>query len=371
MPIVPSTPTLLVEDSAVTLALYAQIVQATPENAFWGVRRDDDPEYGCDTYWLKAERDAISRALWEAQVEIETETDFPVLRRWIAAEQRPYSFPLFALNAWVFDGGVRATDTIEADAAVTHVADAGGRAQNSTVGPIATTVTDVNEIRVYYPASLNVEGPVEIDPSDVDISGGFVTISIPRSRLVTPVQADNPRTGIEYGDATNFLSIVDVVHVYHDASVNATIVWPHRTSTCTSSWALCCLTCGEYTRTACIYVKNPELGVLDVLPATYSSGAWSVNSCACSTPAHAILNYRAGPVTMSPQARDAVIRLAHTKMPDEPCGCPNAQRMWKEDRTIPATMTRERANCRYGLSNGAWTAWQFSQAMKVERTMGL
>ena len=257
---------------------------------------------------------------------------------------------------------------VELDAAVTHAADdVDGNPSPSTV-TVATTVTDVNEIKVYYPASLGVEGPVEIDPSDIDISGGNATISMPRCRLVTPSRANNPREGILYSDVTNFLSVVDVVRVYHDDSEQATLVWPHQSSSC-SCLSCNCPTCGEYTRTACIYVKVPRIGSLDVLPATYSDGSWTTNTrCLCNTPEHAILNYRAGPEVLSPQARDAVIRLAHAKMPNEPCGCEISTRMWKRDRHTPDVLTRERINCRFGMSDGAWAAWEFSQAMKIKRS---
>lgn len=368
MPIVKSQPTLIVEQSDVTLALYAAIIQVNPENLFWGVRRDDDGNYDCRTYWIKPERDEISRMLAEAQIEIEQETRFPVVRRWITGDQQPWSWPLSAKWNEVFDGGIRATDDIDLDAAVTHVVDdAEGNPSPSTV-TVATAITDVREIKVYYPASLGVEGPIEIDPSDIDADGVNATISIPRCRLVRPALVNNPRAGLEYGTPANFLSLVDVIRVYHDDSTQATVVWPHQSSACSCN-SCTCPTCGEFVRTACIYPKVPRIGSLDVLPATYSAGVWTQNlTCLCKIPAHTILNYRAGPQTLSPQARDAVIRLAHAKMPAEPCGCEVSTRMWKKDRIVPDALTRERINCRFGLSNGAWAAWEFSQAMKVRRS---
>lgn len=368
MPIVKSQPTPIIEQSDVTLALYAAVIQINPENLFWGVRRDDDQEYDCRTYWIKSERDAIARALAEAQIEIEQETRYPLVRRWIEDDEQNWSLPLSADWNMVYDGGVRAMSNIQLDAAVTHVADdVDGNPSPSTV-TVATTVTDGSEIHVYYPASLGVEGPVEIDPSDIDIAGGVATIYIPRCRLVRPGLLNNPRAGIEYDVQANFLSVVDVVRVYHDESEQATLVWPHQSSAC-SCLSCDCLTCGEYTKSACIYVKVPRIGSLDVLPATYSGGEWTVDrSCVCNAPSSAILNYRAGPETLSPQARDAVIRLAHAKMPDEPCGCEISTRMWKRDRNVPDALTRERANCRFGMQDGAWAAWEFSQALKVKRS---
>ena len=96
MPIVKSQPTLITEQSDVTLALYAAIIQINPENLFWGVRRDDDAQYDCRTYWIKPERDNISRMLAEAQIEIEQETRYPLLRRWIEDDQRRWSWPMLA-----------------------------------------------------------------------------------------------------------------------------------------------------------------------------------------------------------------------------------------------------------------------------------
>jgi len=54
-------------------------------------------------------------------------------------------------------------------------------------------------------------------------------------------------------------------------------------------------------------------------------------------------------------------------MPEEPCGCEVAQRLWRRDRHVPEVLTRERINCPYGLSDGAWQAWRFTQSMKLVR----
>ncbi|MHA2066141.1 MAG: hypothetical protein ACXABY_17355, partial [Candidatus Thorarchaeota archaeon] len=67
------------------------------------------------------------------------------------------------------------------------------------------------------------------------------------------------------------------------------------------------------------------------------------------------------------QAEDAIIRLANTKMPEDPCGCETAQRLWREDRQRPDPTTVPRLNNPFGMSNGAWAAWKYAQAMKVFR----
>jgi hypothetical protein len=65
------------------------------------------------------------------------------------------------------------------------------------------------------------------------------------------------------------------------------------------------------------------------------------------------------------QVEDAIVRLAHSKMPDEPCGCDMLQRHWKRDRNIPQVLTRERINCPFGLSDGAWFAYRQAATLKI------
>lgn len=364
MPIIPMAIAPLKEESDITLSLYAQVI-GIPEWLMFGVKRDNDTVGGCVDCWDKYTRDTIKRYLAEAQVEIEQRTEFPLVRRWISGELRPYSYPVASLWKRVYDAGVRATSTIRAGATVTHVVDdANGNPVASTV-TVATTVTDENEIKVYYPASLGVEGPVEIDPSDIDISGGIATIYIPRWRMVLPGLLNSSRC-LDYDTTTNFLTTVDVTRVYHDSSEQGTLIWPHANSSC--GYTTCCVTCGDYTHDACMYPKNQELGFWDVIPATYSGGSWLTNlSCLCTKPIIVELNYRAGPATLSHQARDAVIRLAHSKMPSTPCACEVQQVAWTRDRVTPEAVTRERINCPFGLSDGAWTAWEFASAMRVIR----
>jgi hypothetical protein len=356
---VPAEATPTINESCVPLALYAQIIH-WDECSFWGVDRAPGAGYPAYAVWTKPERDSVARYLAEAQVEIEAEVGYPLFARWIADERRPYSFPLLSRWGKVIEAGVRATADIELDAAVDHATDP------ATV--TVTTSVDEDEIHVYYPASLGVEGPVEITPSDVDISGTTVTIYIPRCRLVHPDYVDNPSTGLSYDDLDNFLDIVDVIRVYNDPSTHGTLVWPHA---CTGTQCTC-PSCDDYTQDACIYVAVGEIGRLHLLPAEYSDGAWTrVTALCCGEPDYAIVNYRAGLEELSRQAVDAVIRLAHSKMPKEPCTDARMQEVWQRDRNVPDTLTRERVNCKFGLSDGAWTAWQFTLSLKLWRGSSL
>jgi hypothetical protein len=362
MAIVPLSGALLDDaDAAIPLARYAQLI-SYPECQFFGVA--DAPgqvNSECRTIWVKAERDMVLKYLLEAQEEIEKQIRYPLKARWVEEDNRPYSCPVDAKWNKVIEGGVRAEEAVLLDAPVDLATDP------ATVGPIAgITFTDVDEVHVFHPSGTSFcpkEG-VEIHPSCVTIAGGILSIEIPRCRLVREGYADNPRDGIDYHDDGNFEDAVDVYRVYNDPSTQAELVWPHR---CNSECAAC--SCSEYTRDGCIYVRDGDLGVLDVLPATYSGGAWTVASgnCLPGRPERVRLNYRAGLTSLTPQAEDAILRLAHAKMPEEPCGCAVAQRLWARDRNVPKILTSERVNCPFGLNDGAWIAWEFAMDLRTVR----
>jgi hypothetical protein len=145
-----------------------------------------------------------------------------------------------------------------------------------------------------------------------------------------------------------------------DTTQQATLVW--RGSGCNPP-------CADTRKTACIYVRDERLGIIEALPASYTSGAWA-RLCVCGEPDWALLNYKSGMQQLTQQAEDTLIRLAHSKMPDEPCGCETSTALWRRDRAVPTVLTRERVNCNFGMSDGAWWAFRQAQAMKIVRSMG-
>lgn len=363
MPVVPVQSALLAEDSAVTLARYAARVEY-PECQFWGVRNDDELLEGdCRTIWTKMQRDTVSRYLAEAQFEIEELIGYFLSPRWVVGlrSEQPENDDRYVdaqstnpggrfITRWpkIITPGTRAVSNISLLEAVDHNSDP------AVIGPIATSVTNPDEVKVYHP-----DTNVEIDPSKITISGGNLTIEIPRCRLVSEANADNPENGHDYDDVGNcssspivegvFECFVDVKRVYTDTSQTAVLVSPHR---CTD---ICCSNdCSDYTRAACMYVRDTRRGEVDVR---------RTNGYPCDCPAIARLYYYAGVTHLSRQAEDAIIRLAHAKMPDEPCGCDTVQRLWARDRHIPEVLDRERLNCPFGLSDGAWVAYRFALSM--------
>lgn len=337
--------------SCVSLNRYAQITHLN-ECAFWGINNPDDPETNCRTIWTEWQREDLARYLAEAQEEIEQQVGFTLCPTWFSDEHHPYRRPILTNWGKVIAGGVRGETVIQSGAAVVYAT------EPATVGPIVTTVTDANEIRVYYPGSDR-----EIEPKYIDLSGGNVTLYIPRCRLVA--NPDNPEDGWDYSDLSNFLATVDVKRVYNDPSINAVLVWPHKCS------AVCAQSgCSEYTHAGCEYVRLPEIGSMDVTPASYSGGQWVTSNglgCCRGTPQFVRLNYYAGQQQITRQMEDAIVRLAHSKMPDEFCGCEVWTRLWRRDRFVPEVLTRERLNNPFGLSDGSWIAFTFTRQFRLVR----
>lgn len=335
MTVIPTQSTQVAEASTVKLAEYAYAIHIC-ECVFWGVKNSScADEQGCRDIWPKEERDKIAFYLAEAQEEIEQELGFFVGYKWVTQERHPYTRPIQARWGHVIAGGIRGETDIDAASTVDYTS------EPAIIGPIATSVTDEDEIKVYH-----TDTDIEVDPSEIVLSGGNVTIYIPRCRLVDPDYADNPSNGIDYNNLLYFATDVDVKRVYNDTGTQATMV---RVS--------CNNNCVEETGDACIHVRYPRIGSVDVqMGSTLCRDSWNF----------AELNYYSG-LEMTKQARDAIIRLAHTKMPEPPCNCSPISYYWERDRKMPDVLTRERLNNPFGLMDGAWIAWRFTQAMKLHR----
>ena len=344
MPILPKQTDAFPEVSAVTLAMYARAIQVC-ECQFFGVRSGPDcTATGCKSIWTKEERDWVAFYLAEAQWEIENIIHYPVGLRWITNERHTIKHPILTKWGYVVSGGTQAETTIQADAPVDHLDDP------ALVGPLATTVTDPDEIHVFHPGT-----DFEIDPASVTLAGGFVTITIPRCRMVKPEYMDTPALGWNYADLTYFADYVDVKRIYNSNSNPATLL----RQSCTTD-------CAQVTDTACIYVQKGLIGQVAL-----------GNNCACGT--WADLNYYAGrPLIIDGQytrfgrqAQDSIIRLAHVKMPHAPCDCDPVTNLWQRDRNVLVdTIGRAlRGATPFGVEEGAWTAWRFanSPGMKLRK----
>lgn len=351
---------------AVPLPRYAKLLNYE-EAAFWGVVTENRWERGGGPLWKEGERMVVQLALAQSQQQIESFIGYPMCKTWVAGRvQDVYNNDLRWVDQQVIrcagrivtkyprliEPGIRATQMVETGAVLTF------GTKLATVGPIAVTFTDPREVKIYYPDSDR-----RIEPSRVVISGGNLTIQIPRYRLVITDLLNTPEGGILYEPLENFLSTVDVVRVYTDPSTQAIFVRPNcRNNNCSGG-------CTECTQTGCMYLLDPEIGYVDVRPATWDVDAEEWNSkIVCRTGYSRVrLHYACGMEYLTPEAEKVVISLAHSKLYGPPCSSDAIVDMWKKDNEIPRMLTRERINCPFGTSNGAWNAYLWAKQFKSVR----
>lgn len=361
MTVIPALTEIDESPLAVKLATYAHIVGIDECNLF-GVNHGDVASQ-CDPIWNLTQRTQITRYLLEAQREIEAVTGFYLTPTYTVGEQRPYRFPLVANWGKIIACGIKATIVIASGEAVDYTTDP------CIIGPVATSVLDIAEIQVFHPGTT-----IPIYPSKITLAGGNVTIEIPRCRMVEIAAQDSPVNGWDYNDvppsaSSPFVATVDLVREYTDETFGATLVYPHRsTDSCSCA---CACRCEEHTTSACTWIRKTETSVIDLMKATYAGGKWTPTCCSFCypiRPEYARVHYLSGMNPTTLQAEDAIIRLAHSKMATQPCGCELALQVWARDRNIPESPSVERLNCIWGLSDGAWIAFKFASAMKMWRS---
>jgi hypothetical protein len=338
--------------SAIPLVRYARLIGYS-ECAFFGVSRPDNMRSSCRQLWTQEQRDDILYYLAEAQDEIEAVIQYPLQPTWFVDERHPVKCTIITVWGKIIAAGIRAESVISDDAVVDLTGGMGLSFSVNTTHPTVTIIYDLGsipltELHVFYP-----DTDVEITPSDIDYDPltHTLVITIPRCRLVEWSIRENDESGIEYTTDTNFQGTVDVHRIYNDPSVQGKL--HYKGAPCTSF-------CTDSFDSVCEYIKNADIGAIQLDP----SKNWSMCPHQYS---YSEVNYQAGLLQLTRQAESAIIRLAHSKMPVEPCGCDVTQRLWARDRNIPAVMTRERVECPFGMSDGAWTAWKWACGMELVR----
>ncbi len=160
-------------------------------------------------------REEIAHAIKQAEDMIETELKFPPAPRWIAADDvNTVSFRSSRLRGasnrsvvrshsyHVIEGGREAWQLLEDSLITWSDTDLDGYKGTGTV-VVATTITNPDEIAVYYPGS-NRDPGWEIRPIQVTISGGFATVRFARHLVVKPelLESCHPRYRLQHWHPT-------------------------------------------------------------------------------------------------------------------------------------------------------------------------
>lgn len=269
----------------------------------------------------------------------------------------------------VIAGGRKQKTLIQAaDAIVYTDTDSDGYFETATV-VTPTTVTDVEEIAIYYPGQAG-DDAWEIRPTRVVISGGNATIVFRREQAVTKVLLEALDSvavnGLTNG---NFLTTVDVYRKYHDPSVQVQFVW-RNVGGCHWCGDSGCGACELTVQTGCMTVKDKKLGIVTVSPgdwnaddSVFDSGNWFD---VCRRPDYVRLWYRAGYVdntlatpmiSMARRWELAVAKLAISKLDRLICSCKavsDVQSHWNVDLRRASSTQAQSSNYRvtnYELEN--------------------
>ena len=340
-------------------------------------------------------REDIAMAIQAAEREIAQEVGYNLLPDWTVEERLSYPEPAMAgaynmygtnprgmLNSmelkrgFVIAGGVRAKSVVQAGAAIVRTdADVDGYQETCTV-TVATSVTDANEIHVYYPGKSGNDF-WEIRPIGVTLSGGNAIITFKAWQVSAANQQDAINADVLDAEAAgSYETTVDVYRVYNDPSTQAQFMWENDTPyDCCGS----CVACQFSTQAGCFHLREARLGLAVPAPASWSSEdeeftaqEWS----ACRAPDQVRFWYYSGwqnpsldrpKVTMDSYWEYAVAFFAASKLDRPVCGCSNVNQFiekWRRDAAFSSqeeggfTVTPEMMANKMGTSMGALYAYK-------------
>jgi hypothetical protein len=354
--------------------------------------------------WQSADavsREELSQAIYEAENELASYLGYWPAPKWDVIERhelvsvRPgsWSRSLYDINGdnisvkadkgKLISGGTVAKALIEAGAAITYTdVDLDTYFETATI-TVNTSVTDPEEIAVYYPG-LSGDDEWEVRPISVSISGGVATITCRREQLVlkTLLEALDAQA-VAGASAGNFLTTVDVYRKYHDPSTQVQLVWRNGCGSCGDSG---CTSCSLTIQNGCMTVKDHDLGIVTVSPGTWDADTQTFEYAlpdVCRRPDYVRLWYRSGyrnmalatpNNTMDTDYQLAVCKLALGKLDrliPSSQALAEVQRAWNSDlRKSRATRGEsnvykvtnyELENCPFGTTVAGIEVWRWAR----------
>lgn len=346
--------------------------------------------------WQHADRvghEDVAMAIQQAEMQIAAEVGYNLLPDWTVAERIPFAQPgvpgVYNLNGLnprgqlnsvelrrghVISGGVKTKTVISAgESFVRSDEDSDGFAELCTV-TVATSVTDANEIALFYPGKSGEDG-WEIRPIQVSFSGGnaIITFKVWLIAAANKMDVFDPDP-LDAEDNASYESTVDVYRVYNDPSTQAQFMWENSPGCCGT-----CDACLFSTQAGCFHLREQRIGIAVPAPGSWDSddeefdaAAWSV----CRGPDQVRFWYYSGfedksmtrsKVEMAKFWEYPVAFYAASLLDRSVCGCSNVQAFidkWRLDVAVnefqgtTVTVTPELLSNRLGTTMGAIYAWK-------------
>lgn len=285
------------------LAIWAKILGIHPLH-FCQVQVETNPH--CDTIYYRHEwqtsdhisREEIARAILEAETKIENYLGYRLAPTWeidewretvrafhpslvnlSASDIRGYRQAVRANWGYFISGGIQAK-TLISNRPIGYTDTDGDLYFETATVTVVTTVTDVNEIAIYYP-NKSADDAWEIRPTVVSISGGTATIVFRRELVVVEALQEDlivPSGESNYAaadgfDNTDFLTTVDVYRKYNDPQTQVSFLWePLATGFCETCNGTGCEACAYSAQTGCLILRGePRHSLVAYWPASWDS----------------------------------------------------------------------------------------------------
>lgn len=286
---------------------------------------------------------------------------------------------------YVISGGRAAKTLIEAAVNITYSdQDGDGYQERAQIG-FPTTVTDVEEIAVYYPGHAG-DDAWQIRPLDyvsIDTVAGLCTVRFKREQAIfeSAMETYFP-TGLDGVDSALFLTDVDVYRLYNDPSLQSRAIWDSIGGSCSCDGTSSCTICGYQTQDGCLVVRDPHLGVVSVQPGEWdaATGTFTASEFALGRePDRVTLWLRSGwrnlrlarpNVMMDPMFERAIAVYALTMLDRPLCNCQPLEatfQRWREDLSLSSSSPQGSSGWRqapgalrnpFGTTRGAIYAWE-------------
>ncbi|MFW6031170.1 MAG: hypothetical protein ACOC9T_01145 [Myxococcota bacterium] len=348
-------------------------------------------------------REQIARAIAEAEAQIEEWVGYRLLPTWENAERhalgpraRPEAVGLGQLDpsghrrtvrlnwAKFISPGKRATETVDAGAAITYSDEDGDSYSETATVTVTTDVADC-ELGVFYPEHPGDERwrirPVKVEDNgdgtkDLTFRREQVILEKFLTQLARPNEQKPP--SVDGAKDANFLAEVAVVRVYTDPAEQADLLWEPLGRN-TSVHCVCGQGCQFAVQTACLTSRDRELGIVGYHAAEWddSDEEFDLKTLdVCRAPDQIRVWYFAGNRDESLTCPDnimerrwafAVAQLAASKLDRDVCGCdPQWTRQLREDLAFEGgaeQFNRYRLSSRlmdnpFGTRRGAVEAWR-------------
>lgn len=346
----------------------------------------------------KLSREALAEAINKAEKATERFLGYSPLPRWYEetvnippyyrverrniANSRDMSKSVTTSHGYVIEAGVKTSTYLDTPNILYADTDGDGITDLATI-TVATTVTDPEELRVYYPAKDGDE-TWEIRPlTSVNIAAGLATINFRKwlcaDQALQEMQPtpDDPYIGIDAADDANFLSEVDVYRVYTDHSTQA-VFWYEPDNLCSGDYEYG----GDY---GALLIRDERLGIM-----AYHRATWdAVNSKFTITdftnyPDRITIYYRAGmkdtSLTMPTREMDReyeslITFYALSLLDTNLCGCDNTRNIWQYQTRDLARVDSNGSNTvpwpklgnPLGTAFSAFRLWEQIQRDKINR----